>query len=104
MKSINRWLRVIHMQCASVRSNSLLDERMGQSMVDRQTLCWVQDEDLLQEILQLSDLAELVFRHPLATDHVRHQVLAWTDRAHHRHFFLQTATRHTPTLLSIVSV
>jgi len=63
---------------------------MGQSMVDRQPLRRVKDEDLLQEILELSDLADLVFWHPLATHHVGHQVLARTDGAHHRHFFLHT--------------
>ena len=78
------------MQRARVQSNSLLDERVRQSMVDRQPLGRVQDKDLLEEILELSDLADLVLWHPLAADHVGHQVLARTNRTHHRHFLLHT--------------
>ena len=87
---INRRLCLIHMQRGQRPLHSLLDKRVGQSVVDGEPLRRIQDEDLLEEVLELRDFAELIFRHPLSTDHVRQQVLAWTDRTHHGHFLLHT--------------
>lgn len=62
---------------------------MGQGLAEGDALAGVQDEHLLQEVLELSDLAVLVVRQPLVANQLSQEVFAGANGGHHSHLLLQ---------------
>ena len=72
----------------ATHSRLLLDEGVGEGLVDGDPFARVQHEHLLHHLLELGHLAHLVVGQALIADQVGQQVLARADRTHHGYLLL----------------